>query len=53
MGHREIDEKHPAADKDQNGAVFHPFSNGANDECRSDDCKHQLIHGIDVLGNPV
>src|SRR5205085_1084782 len=49
----EVDDEHPKSNKEDDGGEFHAFSNRSNDQSRSDDGKHHLIHGENVMRNPI
>ncbi len=49
---REINHEHPQRHKQQNGRIFHALSNRANDQRRRNNGEHQLVHGVNVVGDP-
>ena len=52
VGEREINDEHPERDEQQDRGELHAFGDGADDQRRSDDREHQLIHGEHVVRNP-
>ena len=53
MSEGEVDDEHPRADKKKQGGEFNSFRDRPDDQCRSDDGEHHLIHAENILGNPV
>jgi hypothetical protein len=53
VGHREVDEEHPAEHEEHDRGELHAFGDGADDEGRGDDREHELVHREHVLGDPV
>jgi len=51
VGHGAIDEQRPEGEKDGHGAELHAFGEGAGDERRRDDGKHELVDHVGLLGD--
>ena len=46
---REVNNEHPDRDEQHHGGEFHTFCDGTDNQSRSDDREHQLIHRKDSL----
>src|ERR1041384_6121784 len=53
VGLGEIDDKHPEGHEETDGGKLHALGDGADDQGGGNDREHELIHGKDVLRNPV
>ena len=53
VGQREVDDDHPDRDEEQNRGELHAFGDRADDQRRSDDREHHLVHRKHILRNPV
>ncbi len=51
VGHGAVDEQRPEGEKDGHGAELHAFGEGAGDEGRGDDGKHELVDHVGLLGD--
>jgi hypothetical protein len=49
----EVDREHPDRDENEHRRKFHSLRNRADDQCRRNDREHELIHGEDILRNPI
>src|SRR5258705_4772869 len=53
MRDREINSEHPDGDEHHDSRKFYALGDRADDQSRSNDRKHELIHREDVMRNPV